>query len=82
MTSAFEKATMQKADSGNLVYVRRIAIEEARRVVPAEAFEHIQMPEDLFSVHTSDGQRLAIIEGRDAAFAAARAHDLRPRSVH
>ncbi len=70
------------AEADNLVYVRRLALEEARQIVPAEALEALEAPEDLFSVHAENGQRLAIVEGRDAAFATARAHDLRPRSVH
>lgn len=82
MTNFIEEASVSAADSENLVYVRRIAQEEAREIVPAEAFAMISEPDDLFGVHTSDGKRLAIVEGRDAAFAAARAHDLRPRSVH
>lgn len=82
MTSLIAKPSALTADAENLVYVRRLAIEEAREIVPADAFQSIAEPDDLFSVHASDGQRLAIVEGRDAAFAAARAHDLRPRSVH
>jgi hypothetical protein len=66
----------------NLVYVRKLAIDEARKIVPADTFEILAAPENLFSVHSSNGERLAIVEGREAAFAAARAYDLRPRSVH
>lgn len=82
MTSHIAIPSASLAEAGNLVYVRRLAAEEARRIVPADTFDEILEPDDLFSVHASDGQRLAIVEGRDAAFAAARAHDLRPRSVH
>lgn len=82
MNTEIRKFSAPKTSSENLVYVRRLALEEARRVVPAETFNAIDEPGDLFSVHASDGKRLAIVEGRDAAFAAARAHDLRPRSVH
>ena len=82
MTTELEMIFEQNALPQNLVYVRRLDLEEARRIVPAEAFEAISEPEDLFSVHDADGQRLAIVEGREAAFATARAHDLRPRSVH
>ena len=35
-----------------------------------------------FVISSADGVRLAIVEGRDAAFAAARLHDLKPLSVH
>jgi len=77
--------TIEKTPSSsaqNLVYIRKMAIEEAREVVPADTFEVLAAPENLFSVHSSSGERLAIVEGREAAFAAARAYDLRPRSVH
>ena len=82
MTTELETIFEQNEVQQNLVYVRRLALEEARKIVPAEAFEAISEPDDLFSVHDSNGHRLAVVEGREAAFAAARAHDLRPRSVH
>ncbi len=74
--------TRTLSNAKNLVYIRKLAIEEAREIVPADTFEILAAPENLFSVHTSSGERLAIVEGREAAFAAARAYDLRPRSVH
>lgn len=82
MTTELDAFFKQSTSPQNLVYVRRLALEEAREIVPEEAFEAIGEPEDLFSVHDSNGQRLAIVEGREAAFATARAHDLKPRSVH
>jgi len=75
-----DTATAKKAQ--NLVYIRKMALEEAREIVPADTFEVLAAPENLFSVHAANGERLAIVEGREAAFAAARAYDLRPRSVH
>lgn len=78
LENIFEQNTLQQS----LVYVRRLELAEAKRIVPAETFETISEPEDLFSVHDSNGHRLAVVEGREAAFAAARAHDLKPRSVH
>lgn len=82
MKTDLGKMTASDTGSENLVYVRRLALEEARSIVPADMFDSLSTPDDLFSVHSADGQRLAIVEGREAAFAAARAHDLRPRSVH
>ncbi|MEM9668312.1 MAG: DUF1150 family protein [Pseudomonadota bacterium] len=64
------------------VYIRPLSEGEAVELVPGEALHELGSMEDLFSVHNADGDRLAIVEGRDAAFAAARAYDLRPRSVH
>ncbi len=69
-------------DGDKLVYIRRLALDEARSLVPEDALAELDSLDDLFSVHTADGQRVAIVEGRDAAFAAARAYDLKPRSVH
>ena len=36
----------------------------------------------LYAVHAADGSRLAILDDRKAAFAAARGHELDPMSVH
>jgi len=33
-------------------------------------------------VASADGVHLAVVQGREAAFAAARSHDLKPLSVH
>ncbi len=82
MKTELREISASNAGSDKLVYVRRLALEEARQIVPSEALEALKAPDDLFSVHAEDGQRLAIVEGRDAAFATARAHDFRPRSVH
>ncbi|MEL7482217.1 MAG: DUF1150 family protein [Pseudomonadota bacterium] len=65
-----------------IVYVRRLALDEAKALVSQNELDGIESPDELFSVHSADGIRLAIVEGRDAAFAAARAYDFKPRSVH
>jgi hypothetical protein len=36
----------------------------------------------LYTVHAADGSRLAVLDDRESAFAAARAHQLEPVSVH
>lgn len=69
-------------DAGNLVYIRRMADDEVRSVLPPNAVEELSDTDDLFILHDADGQRLGIVEGRDAAFAAARANSLQPYSVH
>ena len=70
------------AHSEKMVYVRRLSTGEAMELVPDEALVELGSIDELFSVHNTDGDRLAIVEGREAAFAAARAYDLKPRSVH
>jgi hypothetical protein len=69
-------------DAEPIVYIRHLGADEVQDLVPANALEGIGRPEDLFIVSSADGQQLAIVEGRDAAFAAARLHDLSPVSVH
>jgi len=68
----------------NLVYVREISAADVLADVPAdEAAElSIDPAQTLFAVHGADGQRLAVMADRDAAFAAAVAHELAPVSVH
>lgn len=65
-----------------LVYVRPISADELEHILPANALEELDTTDDLFAVHSADGVRLAIVEGREAAFAAARAHKLTPASLH
>ena len=65
-----------------LVYVRPLPLEELEALLPANAIAQLDSTDDLFAVHDSEGQRLAIVEGREAAFAAARAHELVPASLH
>lgn len=75
-----EKHTRFEAEP--LVYIRHLGADEVQDLVPANALEGVGHPEDLFIVSSADGQQLAIVEGREAAFAAARMHDLKPLSVH
>jgi hypothetical protein len=35
-----------------------------------------------YAIHAADGTQIAVLAGRDLAFAAARQHDLEPLSVH
>lgn len=65
-----------------LVYVRAVS---ARDVMADPEF-----PSDIkidpnatwYAVHAASGERLAVLDDRAAAFAAARGHELRPVSVH
>lgn len=60
----------------NLVYVREID--------PAELSGVQGLPAGLklFAIHSADGTRVGVVGNRDAAFAAARQHELEPVSVH
>lgn len=71
-----------ESEGAAFVYIRHLDDGEIRSLLPPEALADVDDPDDLFVVASADGQRLAIVEGRDAAFAAALANDLRPLSVH
>lgn len=63
----------------NLVYVRVSPRAELEGVVPSEM---LSSGTTLYSIHTADGQRVAVMNDREAAFVAARQHDMVPVSVH
>jgi hypothetical protein len=67
---------------------RTVYIKEMR---PAEVASIQGLPEalaktdaviKLYAVHTLDGERVAILDDREAAFAAARQQEMEPVSVH
>jgi hypothetical protein len=81
MTTDLEHQTAKVFSAKDLVYVRRIAETELDDL-PAEALDTVNDRDALFVLANGEGEQLAIVEGRDAAFAAARAHEMRPVSVH
>jgi len=68
----------------HLVYVREVRGAEVLAGLPAEAQKQVAvLPEQtLYALHGADGVRLAVLADRDAAYAAALAHELAPVSVH
>ena len=79
MTTEIETDLFEKEA---LVYIRQMDVGEVSGLLPPDALADVDDPDDLFMVFSADGQRLAIVEGRDAAFAACHANDLHPLSVH
>ena len=73
-----DKETFFEHKEDRIVYVRSVDAEDLPDDIRA------QIPEDtiLYAVHNSNGQRLAIVEKRDMAFALARQNDLSPVMVH
>ena len=82
MTNELDHTKLNPFDAGDLVYVRRMASDELQAALPPNALADLDEMDDVFAVHSDDGTRVAIVEGRDAAFAAARMHELKPLSVH
>jgi hypothetical protein len=68
----------------DLVYVREIRASDVLADVVGTAANGLPVdPETvLYAVHGADGERLAVMLDREAAFAAAVAHELEPVSVH
>ena len=64
----------------NIVYVREVLAGE----IESEIGEEMNLPAGtrLYAVHAANGQRMAVLDNRDAAFAGARQYDLEPVSVH
>jgi hypothetical protein len=61
-----------------IVYVRPVAVAD----LPDELREQVEGLEVIYSVHRTDGERVALVADRKLAFALARSHDMAPVSVH
>jgi hypothetical protein len=68
----------------DLVYVRPVRAQDILSALPPGArYEAPLLPDQvLYALHSADGARLAVLVDRDSAYAAARAHELAPVSVH
>lgn len=68
-----------------LVYVRTVLARDVREeLIDEDGDTVIDVPEEttLYSVHSADGERIALVGDRELAFAAARQHEMNPVSVH
>ncbi len=68
----------QSAERPQIVYIRPVDLTD----LPQDVRSQAEGAEDLYAVHDEDGQRLALVKGRDLAFVLARQNDLDPVSVH
>lgn len=84
MTHSLSIEAFAALGAPELVYVRPVKAEEVIAGVPSEALDDIDLDpnQTLYAVHSADGSRLAVLADRDAAYAAALAHELAPVSVH
>ena len=74
---------LAKLGSPRTVYVKEMLPEEVASIqgLP-EALAKTEAVIKLYAVHTLDGERVAILDDREAAFAAARQQEMEPVSVH
>jgi len=61
-----------------IVYVRPVAVAD----LPQELRAQAEGIDNLYAVHSANGDCLAIVHGRRLAFALARENDLAPVNVH
>ena len=66
------------ADQGRTVYVKTVAVAD----LPDEVKEQVQGHDQLYAVHDSKGQQLALVADRRMAFILARQNDYSPVAVH
>ena len=84
MTHSLTQEDFAALGAPDLVYVRPVKAEDILAAAPADAFRGSEIsPEQiLYAVHSADGERLAVLADKDAAYAAALAHELAPVAVH
>jgi hypothetical protein len=61
-----------------IVYVRPVPVAE----LPEEVQSQVPGVDNLYAVHSEDGERLALVKNRELAFVLARQNDLAPVNVH
>lgn len=61
-----------------IVYVREVNVDD----LPEEIRQEVGDVTKLYAVHSSEGERLALVRDRDLAFALARQNDFAPVAVH
>ncbi|MBU1325993.1 MAG: DUF1150 domain-containing protein [Alphaproteobacteria bacterium] len=84
MSPSMTKRDLAELGAPDMVYVRQVAAADILGDAPSEALKGLNIDPDqiLYAVHSADGERLAVLIDREAAFAAAVAHELDPVSVH
>lgn len=73
-----EKFDFGPVSAGNIVYIRRVAMDS----LPDEVRQQAPELDALYAVHGADGARLALVKDRNLAFMLARQNELTPVSVH
>ena len=73
----FENLGLQK-----IVYIRPVPADDVREQFRKNGADLELETDTVFAVHAANGQPLAMLDDRDAAFAAARQYNVEPVSVH
>ena len=83
-TTIMTKEDFRGLGAPDLVYVREIRASDVMADITTTGASGLAVDPEaiLYAVHGADGERLAVMEDRETAFAAAVAHELEPVSVH
>ena len=83
-TTIMTKEDFRGLGAPDLVYVREIRASDVIADADVTTARELSVDPEavLYAVHGADGERLAVMMDRAAAFAAAVAHELEPVSVH
>ncbi len=83
-TTIMTKEDFRGLGAPDLVYVREVRASDILADVAVTEAKGLSVDPEavLYAVHGADGERLAVMMDREAAFAAAVAHELEPVSVH
>ncbi len=65
-------------EGDRIVYVKTVEVAD----LPSDLRDQAGDLDQLYAVHDSDGQQLALVADRKLAFVLARQHDLSPVAVH
>jgi hypothetical protein len=68
----------QPTVENRIVYIRPVAVAD----LPEEVRQQAPGIDQIFAVHSADGERLALVRDRELAFVLARQNDLAPVNVH
>lgn len=68
----------KRRDDERIVYIRPVDVAD----LPEEVREQAEGRDHIYAVHSSDGERLALVADRRLAFAVARQNDFAPVAVH
>ncbi len=66
------------ADQDRLVYIRPVNVAE----LPDEVRDQAEGRDQVYAVHSAEGERLALVADRKMAFILARQNDFAPVNVH
>ncbi len=72
------KFDFSNLDNDRTVYVRPVNVAD----LPADLQDQANGMDQIYAVHTPDGERVALVKDRDLAFVLARQHDYAPVNVH